>query len=335
MVIFNTPIIIANMDEAPVYMDMIPGKTIDKKGKKSIKVRTTKSEKRRVTAVLSCTATGDMLPPMIIFKGTTARSIRGVTSNNAITSYQKKAWVDEGQMLKWIKEVWIKYTKKAPSLLFLDSFSAHTTQAVKDSFKQYNTTIIVIPGGLTSVLQPLDVSINKPVKNHLRHSWEDYMLQNTNSGNPAKPSKQCIVEWIVEANGMIDSNKCIVKKSFLVTGLSNALGGYEDALIRNDLIRREIDEVIGEVFGDAMGFQEPHSDGDPFESSDDDADDDVQGNGSEISGTISTSADSSNLEPYSLLNDSFDEPDTTATESDSISAPEFEPWSGSDHDFSC
>ena len=102
------------------------------------------------------------------------------------------------------------------------------------------------------------------------------------------------------------------------------------------MIRREIDEVIGEVFGDAMGFQEPHSDGDPFESSDDDADDDVQGNGSEISGTISTSADStSNLEPYSLLNDSFDEPDTTATESDSISAPEFEPWSGSDHDFSC
>ena len=41
---------IANMDETPIYMDMIPGKTIDKKGKKSTKVRTTKSEKCHVTA---------------------------------------------------------------------------------------------------------------------------------------------------------------------------------------------------------------------------------------------------------------------------------------------
>ncbi len=150
---------IENMDETPVYMDMVPSRTIDKKGKK---VRTTKSEKCRVTAVLACTATGDMLPPMIVFKGTTTRSIRGVASNDAVISYQKKAWVDEKQMLKWIKEVWVKYTKNAPSLLFFDTFSAHLTAAVKESFKLCNTTVILIPGGLTSILQPLDVSINKP-----------------------------------------------------------------------------------------------------------------------------------------------------------------------------
>lgn len=55
--------LIANMDETPAYFDVVPSKTVDKKGKKSIIVRTMKSEKQHITAVLSCIATGDMLPP--------------------------------------------------------------------------------------------------------------------------------------------------------------------------------------------------------------------------------------------------------------------------------
>ena len=40
----------------------------------------------------------------------------------------------------------------------LDSFEAHKTEQVKRSFKNENTDLAAIPGGLTSVLQPLDVS---------------------------------------------------------------------------------------------------------------------------------------------------------------------------------
>ena len=59
-----------NMDEAPVYFDIhvVPEKTIEIEGKKMVKVRTTGSEKHHITVVLSCTASGDLLPPMIIFK---------------------------------------------------------------------------------------------------------------------------------------------------------------------------------------------------------------------------------------------------------------------------
>ena len=38
------------------------------------------------------------------------------------------------------------------------------------------------------------------------------------------------------------------EESFLVT---NALGGFEDSIVRNDTVRREIDEIIVEVFGGA------------------------------------------------------------------------------------
>ena len=33
----------------------------------------------------------------------------------------------------------------------------------------------VIPGGLTSVLQPLDVCLNKPFKDHQRKMWVEWM----------------------------------------------------------------------------------------------------------------------------------------------------------------
>ena len=69
---------------------------------------------------------------------------------------------------------------------------------------------------------------------------------------------------------MLDASESIVKKIFLIAGLSNSLGGYEDHLIRNDESRKEVegmpfDEVFGEV---AMGFQAPNdqSDDDPFKS---------------------------------------------------------------------
>ena len=112
---------------------------------------------------------------MVIFKGKTQRVIKDVSnSHGAVVSFQKEAWMDEMQMIKWIDDVWIKYTKKRCSLLILDSCTAHLTMRVQDSFRLSNTSVLVIPGGCTSVLQPLDVSINKPVKSVLRKCWETY-----------------------------------------------------------------------------------------------------------------------------------------------------------------
>ncbi len=61
--------LIGNKDETPIYFDMVPSRTLDKKGVKEVRVKTTGAEKRRVTVVLACTASGKTLPPMIIFKG--------------------------------------------------------------------------------------------------------------------------------------------------------------------------------------------------------------------------------------------------------------------------
>ena len=98
------------------------------------------------------------------------------------------------------------------------------------------------------------------------------MLENQPSQQIKCPTKQHIVNWIEEANSKLNSNVCIVKKVFQVTGQSNALGGHEHALIRDDALRNEIEEILGEVFGEGnMGYQpEEEADNDPFSSNSED-----------------------------------------------------------------
>ena len=50
---------ICNMDETPVFLDLIPNKVVDRKGKKTVRVRTTGSEKNRITAPVCFTAAGN------------------------------------------------------------------------------------------------------------------------------------------------------------------------------------------------------------------------------------------------------------------------------------
>lgn len=182
--------------------------------------------------------------------------------------------MNESVMLQWIRDIWAKYTKRCPSILILDSFSGHLTEEVQRAFSECNTTTIVIPSGCTSVLQPLDVSINKPVKSIMRNAWSDYMLTQVEAqdapGNIKPPSKQDILEWTASALKKIESNPAaIIKKSFLVTGISNALGSHESEMIRNDSVRQEIETVMNDVFGDElMGYHNVPSDSDdPFSSS--------------------------------------------------------------------
>ena len=44
--------LLGNMDETPVFFDIVPGRTVEVKGRKEVRVRTTGAEKRHFTVVL-------------------------------------------------------------------------------------------------------------------------------------------------------------------------------------------------------------------------------------------------------------------------------------------
>jgi hypothetical protein len=58
-------------------------------------------------------------------------------------------------------------------MLVLDAFKGHVTDSVKDQLRKMKTELIAIPSGMTSVLQPMDVSIKKLFKE--RSSQQSYL----------------------------------------------------------------------------------------------------------------------------------------------------------------
>lgn len=156
------------------------------------------AEKRHLTVVLTCTADGRFLPPMIIFKGKTNRTINKlIVPKDFVVATQTKAWMDDQLMLRYIDEIWMPYVK---SILCLDSFRAHISASTDEKLRTNNVHASVISGGCTSILQPLDVCLNKPFKSLLRLSWQEYMLSESekqDKDNPKdkipSPSRQLIV----------------------------------------------------------------------------------------------------------------------------------------------
>ena len=243
---------IGNADQTPLTFDVVTNSTIAEKGVKSVPIVTTGHDKDRFTVMLACRGDGSKLPPYIVFKRKTLPK-KMVFPPGVIVRCQEKGWMNEEMVKDWINTVWSKVggLSRKQSLLVWDSFRAHLSNPVRRALKTVNTECAVIPGGMTSILQPLDVCLNKPFKDRLRAKWQDWMLSGdhtfTASGRTRKAELNVICGWIKEA--WDDISPEMVKKSFLKCSITNALDGTED------------DELWGE-------------DDDPFANLDDEADDD-------------------------------------------------------------
>ncbi|GFS75306.1 pogo transposable element with KRAB domain [Trichonephila clavipes] len=164
---------IGNMDETPVTFGMIGNKTIDMKGTKTIHKKTTRHKKSHFTVVLSCLADDTKLKPMVIFKRKTVP--KSNFTKSIFIHVHDKGWMDENGVKLWIKNIWQRHPgviRNLQSLLVWDMFRSYLTDNTKKLLTECNTDIAVIPGGLKSLVQPLDVCINKPFKQNLKRQWK-------------------------------------------------------------------------------------------------------------------------------------------------------------------
>jgi hypothetical protein len=131
------------------------------------------------------TADGTVLPSMVIFKGKT----NGPIAKTEFGTYpaphryccQDNAWMDEVVMLAWVDDIVQPYVKMAPDdvipLLILDSYQCHSMMGlVVQKIQELGMEVKHIPGGCTSLCQPIDISFNKPFKDRLRKLWISWMI---------------------------------------------------------------------------------------------------------------------------------------------------------------
>ena len=133
---------------------------------KEVLLKTTGCEKLRLTIMLAATADGRKLPPLLILKRKTLPKSEAFPKD-VVGRAQEKEWMTEELMLEWLKTVWGRRPRaflNQPSMLVLDAFKGHLYDSVKNQLCKMKTELVVIPGEMTSVLQPVDVSINEPFK---------------------------------------------------------------------------------------------------------------------------------------------------------------------------
>ena len=245
---------IGNMDETPVWFDMPSNSTVHKAGEKTIFVKTTGHEKSHFTVVLSCMANGKKLMPMVIFKRKLMPKEK--FPKGIIVHVHPKGWMDEEGCKIWIAKVWRSRPgglKKEKSLLVWDMFRSHRVDSVIKSVRLSNTDVAVIPGGLTSVLQPLDVSLNKPFKDRLREKWNTWMLEGeksfTKGGAMRAPALPTLCTWVKESWDAVGED--LVIRAFKKCGISNSLDGTEDDILYADEgTERESD--VGSIADDEL-----------------------------------------------------------------------------------
>jgi len=81
-----------------------------------------------------------------------------------------------------------------------DQFKAHVTESTKRLATKLKMHLAVIPGGLTSQLQPLYVPVNKPFKGFMHEEWAKWTEAPTHhvtsAGRVRQPSISNVCEWV-------------------------------------------------------------------------------------------------------------------------------------------
>ena len=206
---------IINMDQTPVFFNMSSKYTLELLGERSVNVRASKNEgsTSRATVFLSVTASGKFLKSLVVFRGTANGRVSkefDEYDKGALYQAQEKAWCDERVMLYWIENILRPYIADMPNIpenpirpvLMLDRYSCHLMDTVKTQIADLGIDVLYVPGGCTSLAQPLDVGINKPFKDRIRAKWNVWMEHQTEMhGEDYQPKvpRWLVARWIVKA----------------------------------------------------------------------------------------------------------------------------------------
>ncbi|KAG7367332.1 DDE superfamily endonuclease [Nitzschia inconspicua] len=147
---------------------------------------------------------------MIIFKGEPRGTIAtrelpvSQFANQLALCCQPAAWQDNENMNMWIDEYLVPHIQQradgAPVVLFLDHFRCHYSDIAKAKLNNIGVQLKLIPKGCTSVVQPIDVGVNKPFKDRIKSYWWEWMIGfGENGGNIPIPSREDVQHWVVES----------------------------------------------------------------------------------------------------------------------------------------
>lgn len=149
--------------------------------------------------------------------------------------FQANAWCDE-DMKFWVRQMW-RPVCIGPIHLILEVHRAQTKEEIQTIFaRECQTTYTYIPGGCTSMVQPVDVSFNRPFKSAVERLASQHNMQENLQGYvqgkfDASTRGILFTQWVGQAWEEVSADKEMVKRSFRKCGIAVAIDGSEDSEI--------------------------------------------------------------------------------------------------------
>ena len=181
----DIPVRIWNIDETSVPLLHKPTKIIAEKGIKNIPGRVGNS--RDNVSVLACiNAEGGEIPPMIIVKGKTYKSLHGYNTKDgvpgAVYTYQQRAWMEDALGEIWFRNHFLRHCgDNRPQIIMLDSHSSHETLGFLEAARENNIIVMAFPPHTTQWLCPLDKSVFGPLSREYNRICSEFMAENPNN----------------------------------------------------------------------------------------------------------------------------------------------------------
>ena len=200
--------------------------------------------KGRLHAVFAGTMSGDFLPVQMVYQGKTSRCLQTVDfPSDWHLTFSPNHWSNESTMVDYVNKIILPYVSNKrkelslgptyPALVIFDEFNGQTTDAIFILLATNNVYYVIVPPNCTDKLQPLDVSVNKPAKDFLRHQFQTwYAEQICSQENPdqlepvnlrLQMMKPLGARWMIRLYDHMKSHPEIIVNGFRASGIYNSI----------------------------------------------------------------------------------------------------------------
>ena len=236
-------------------MKLVPSSvwTMDRQGERCVEMVGV-NDKRQITAIFCGTMLGEFLPLQLIYKGKTNHCHPKFSFPlDWHITHSPNHWSNESTMLDYIKHIIVPYLRKTrenvgedkTALIIIDNFKGQITESVIQLLEDHNVHVCTLPPNTTDLLQPMDISVNKPAKDYLRARFDEWYsqevmkqldgrdledlqsidIQPINLSMPVM--KEVSASWLVDMAAHISDNPQIIVNGFLHSGITGAFDGND------------------------------------------------------------------------------------------------------------
>ena len=217
-------------------------------------------DKCQITVTVAGTLSGKIhvLPFQILYEGKTEQCHPHTQFPEGFDIWHTpNHWANSDASIRFVENIILPYVCTARkelvlgeehmALVIFDTFKGHTGNEMESLMLKNNIVSVIVPSNCTDALQPLDLSVNKPLKDNLRSKFQSWYSEKVSKqmDSAKKPEdiqvdmklsvmKPISARWIVSVYDYLRSESGIVCGVFVEAGISEELGENESSSDQGD-----------------------------------------------------------------------------------------------------